>query len=1035
MDQQLSTLLQALGTMYSNAEYSTKQKANDYLQQFRQSQEAWTISHLILDDETNQFDLQTKLFAAQTLRAKISFNLSQVPSDGLDQIKDSLIKLIISYTTKNIKVIRTQLNIALVSLSLQHLSWENPVADIIAVFEAQSQQNSSYTNAYLASLFEFLKILPEECSDINKTPLSDSDFAARTSVLISKNKANVLQLLIQLSTSEDKQTSAAVLDCLNSWITEIPITKILSTASLYQLIFNNLLHEQNFDLSIEALISIIKETQDIENLDLISDLYQELIKLKPLLFENFESFEIVKGLTRLFVEIGECWNASIIKNPEYFKDLIEILLKCCEFKDDLDVIRLTFNFWDSSAIMLEAPAHADSKKAFAPVFLRLIEIIIDQLEYPESDDDDNNAEQSTKDLFDGDLEAKEKFVEFRYDMGDVLKACCLIVGSSDSLAVPYNKLQNLAQNEGAMKFSWQKIEAPLFSMRSMANKVDSQASNDMLNNIFQLLLHLIQSNSPLIQYNRIKYAVTLVFGRYTEYTSNHPSLLEPQLDFIFNNLNTAANKAQTTEQEKDLLVASSNSLMYFCQDCASLLVPLLDKFYEFYTSIKNNSNVDSSVIYEITDGISHVINAQPSEEETYNTAKIFLQPTLEELNVFNQNAPQILQSKNDDDIAYKTIADKIELVTILLTFLEPMDYQSNVNRIADLVIEVFPLMESLFTNFKNSFKISERIVKFLKVQIEVHTTYLVSILPRVIDLVSKGYETTKYGCYLWLTGIIIKQFNDDYVSDDIKQGVFNFGILQGKLFSSWLIEQLPGTNIPLLASNDRSSTSYESLENERSKLFDQLINVEDKVEDFFRMLDDLILQFPFKVIGDLHNSDSMVQQSFQIGILALNLDKYDPVINTIRFLIDFVSWGNEVPPISMVKSNPIEVRETVCKFLLSSPAGGFNGESQDTNGLLLFNMCFKGLLFKFPRDAEFETYDLVNRLVKLVFVLSNNNVALIRSWVEFAIEDLPLNSVSDQEKIKTLGEVEAALSKNDFRKFKACLKLFINYYWRKHAHD
>lgn len=1035
MDQQVSQLQNALATMYSNAEYSAKQQANNYLQQYRLSNEAWTISHLILNDDSAKFDIQTKLFAAQTLRAKINFNLAQLPQENVSDLKDSLLNLILIYTTQNIKVIRTQLNISLVSLALQHLSWDNPVSDIISVFENLSQQNSSLTDSYLASLLEFLKILPEECSDINKTPLTDNEFQARTDVLITKNRSKVLQLLIQLSTANNKQISAAVLDCLNSWIAEIPITKILSTEPLYQLIFNNLLHEQNFELSIEALISIIKETKDIENIELISKLYQELIKVRPLLFNNFDNFEIVNGLARLFVEIGESWNAFIIKNPEYFKELIEILLKCCEYREDLDIIKYTFNFWYLSSSLLASPTYSEQRQIFVPVYHRLTEIIIEQLRYPESDNGLQNGNETTRELFDGDLESEEKFKDFRYEMGDVLKECCYIVGANEALAVPFNKIQQIAQNDGA-NLTWQDVEAPLFSMRSMAKEVNPREDNAMLNQTFELLLQLIQSNSKIIHFNKIKYAIILVFGRYSEYTYYHANFLKPQLDFILHNLTNVLSGEQNVslnDSQKEIVTAASNSLMFFCQDCCDLLIPYLNEFFDFYITVRNNPLLDLTSLYEITDGFAHIIYSQESDEAVYNSAKIFIEPTLKELSVYAENAAQLNQTKNEEDEIYKNIADKIELVTVLLSILKPKDPQANTNKIADLVIEIYPVIQLLFDNFKLSFKVSERLIKFLRTQIENFTTYLIPILTQIIDLVNEGYKTTKFGCYLWITGIIIREFNDDYVNDEVKQVVYDFGKLQGQLFLAWLNEYFKDVNITLLLSNAQTG-SYELVETERKTIVDKLINIEDKIEDFFRMMGDLLTYFPFKLLPELAINDSLSQHSFQIAILSLNLDKYDPIVSVIRYIMDFISWGNEVPPVSLYRENPADIRELVCKYLLSPPSGATNS-SVDTNALLLFNICFKGLLFKFPVDAKYETYDLISKLVKLIFAVSNNDVGLIKVWVEFCIDDLPANTVSTQEKFKVLSGVETALSSKNFRKFKMSLKDFIGYYVRKNVNN
>lgn len=1026
----LQLLQNALNTMYSNADYSLKSQANTYLQKFKLSKEAWELSHYILMDEiennnVNNFDTKTRIFAAQTLRSKINFNLSQLPNGNLSSIKDSLLKLLLSYSIKkNMKVIRTQLNIALVSLCLQFLAWQDPISDIIQLFELESQKNFQFTNDYLSSLLEFIRILPEECNEVNKTSLTDEQYSRRIKVLINqKSKQKVLSLLIQLSSLNDKQINGNVLNALNSWVSEIPITEILSTESLYQLIFNNLLNDENFELSIETLISIIKETKDIENLDLISNLYSELIKLKELLLNNFETLEIVNGLSRLFVEIGESWNTQIMKNPEYFKDLIEIILKCCEYKEDLDIIKYTFNFWFMSAVLLGSPSFSSQKQTYVPVFTRLVEIILDQLKYPINEEVDPSIEQSTKELFDHDLESREKFVEFRYEIGDVLKECCSLIGADNCLSIPYSILSKIFNNCNASSaIHWQIIEAPLFLLRSMATEISSNSDNVMLNQIFELLINFLNSNSSLLNFQKIKYAIILVFGRYSRYTAFHPVLLKPQLDFIISNLTIILQQTERSETQTDVLSAASNSLMYFCQDCDSLLIPHLNEFHDFYLKIRDPScNLDESSLYEIIDGFAHIIQSQPYEDAIVASAKMFIEPMLKDLTVFNDNHVEI--NNKNDDLIYKDIADKIEPLTIMFSVLIPKDPSSEINKVADLIMEIYPIIEELFNNFKQNFKVSERIVKFLKTQVNNQSTYLVPILPRIINLVEIGYKDTTFGCYLWITGIVIKEFNDDYVTDDIKQGVFNFGEKQGTLFLESLNLFFNDINIERLIMNNKNIS-----EADLKILIDKLISIEDKMEDFFRMMSELLVYFPFQLVKQLLNANSLASQSFMIGLMGLHLDKYDTLISILRYLIDLVSWGNAVPPIRLYSHNPPEVRQVVFNFLFMSKDG-----SSPSNAAFLFNFCLRGLLFNFPNDVTYDAYDLINKLIKLSLEVSDNDSNITKQWIEYFVTGLPENSINDQEKFKFVSKMESSLNTKNMRKLKITIKEFVSYYIRKNS--
>lgn len=126
------------------------------------------------------------------------------------------------------------------------------------------------------------------------------------------------------------------------------------------------------------------------------------------------------------------------------------------------------------------------------------------------------------DLFNGDKEQEDKFKEFRYEMGDVLKDCCAVAGATKALQVPFEQIQNIISNSQG---HWQYLEAPLFSMRTMAKEVPLK-ENTILPTIMSYLVQLPE-------HPKIRYAATLVLGRYTEWTSKHPEFLEPQLNYNY----------------------------------------------------------------------------------------------------------------------------------------------------------------------------------------------------------------------------------------------------------------------------------------------------------------------------------------------------------------------------------------------------------------------------------------------------------------------------------------------------------------------
>ncbi|EGW32227.1 uncharacterized protein SPAPADRAFT_139005, partial [Spathaspora passalidarum NRRL Y-27907] len=368
----LNQVNNALDAMYGGTNVQAdKVKATQFLESFQKSQEAWEIVHIVLHGE--DANVQLKLFAAQTLRSKITYDLHQLPETNYPQLKESILELLVKYSQTNQRLIRTQLAIALSHLSLQYLTWSNAVNEIIGKLSAPTT---------IATLLEVLKILPEELSDVKKTNLTDDEFNQRTTELITSNVEPVLLILKNLSESGDNSLNSAILDCLNNWIKECPVENILHVDSLTSLIFKSLSNDETFEKAIECLVTIIHETRDIENQQLIDALYQQILQLDKYLETMKDDPEAIPALTRLYVECGEAWHVLIAKNPAHFKPLCQILLQCCKYKEDLDVVKYTFYFWYLLKQLLTLPKFEQSKQELREIYQELIVIIISHLSYP-----------------------------------------------------------------------------------------------------------------------------------------------------------------------------------------------------------------------------------------------------------------------------------------------------------------------------------------------------------------------------------------------------------------------------------------------------------------------------------------------------------------------------------------------------------------------------------------------------------------------------------------------------------------------------
>ena len=118
------------------------------------------------------------------------------------------------------------------------------------------------------------------------------------------------------------------------------------------------------------------------------------------------------------------------------------------------------------------------------------------------------------------------------------------------IAAPKSELNMARPN-----VSWQEIEAPLFSMRSMGAELDV-GDEKAVPKIMDLILRL--PSHP-----RIRYAALLIISRYTEWINKHPVYIAPQLKYI---------SAGFEDSDNEVTAAAGQALRYLCQDCKQVRV-------------------------------------------------------------------------------------------------------------------------------------------------------------------------------------------------------------------------------------------------------------------------------------------------------------------------------------------------------------------------------------------------------------------------------------------------------------------------------
>ena len=430
-------------------------------------------------------------------------------------------------------------------------------------------------------------------------------------------------------------TNPHLLECVSSWLREIPSADIVNSP-LLDAIINALSVDASFEAAVDCLCTIYRDTREVdESLKVIQILYPRVVALRPKIAEAAESEDLdtYKGVTRLFAEAGEAWVVLIARLPNEFRGLVEAVLECCARDRDRDAIASTFLFWYELKQMITLEKYQQARNEYGDIYAKLVDIMIKHLEFP------NPETGNESDLFDGDREQEEKFREFRHQMGDVLKDCCQVITVTQCLGKSFDLIQAwistyASQVVGTSVPHWQELEAPLFSMRAMGREV-SPEENVVLHQVIPLIVQIPD-------HEKLRFQAIMALGRYTEWTAQHPDLLQPQLNFVMTGFR---------HESKEVVRAAALAFRFFGTDCRKLLKGHVVQLHDFYEAVLDKLPPPSQE--EITEGVACVLSAQ-SPDQIYPALKLYCDPIVKRLMARAEQA-----KAEQEDAAKASVAGKL----------------------------------------------------------------------------------------------------------------------------------------------------------------------------------------------------------------------------------------------------------------------------------------------------------------------------------------------------------------------------------------
>ncbi|XP_053613097.1 transportin-3 isoform X2 [Plodia interpunctella] len=533
----MDTIYQAISALYDNPNANEKEKASRWLGDVQKSIHSWKIADQLLQQKK---DVQSCYFAAQTMRSKVQHNLSELPSEAVVSLRDSLVAHLERTSPDTSSPILTQLCLALADLALQMPSWQNCISDLIKCF----------CNKNDFALLEILTVLPQEI-DSSSLKLGENRRETIKSELRSHSQAVITFLKDSIVSSQNTHVALKIIKCMTSWIQvravniqEVPNNAVIGFCMQVLRDHNsiNTLHDAASDC-ICALLHCLEDNNNNEDVERL--LFESVSGLEESYHMSVahEEEEKAANYARVFTELAETFLEKIIStamtgNIHFSIRSLELALVCVGHHD-YEVAEITFNLWYRLSEDVYQNDYQPLTDTFKPHIERLIEALARHCQ----------CEPDLPNLPDED----DEFFEFRMKVMGLIKDVVFIVGSSSVFRQMFTALQ--------ANISWEQTEAALFVMQSVAKNIVPE-EYEYVPKVVEAILSM-----PDNTHIAVRKTCILLLGQLCEWIEQHPSGLLPSLQFLVRAL-----------QRPELAYAAATALQNICSACrrqASAHAPLL----------------------------------------------------------------------------------------------------------------------------------------------------------------------------------------------------------------------------------------------------------------------------------------------------------------------------------------------------------------------------------------------------------------------------------------------------------------------------
>lgn len=298
--------------------------------------------------------------------------------------------------------------------------------------------------------------------------------------------------------------------------------------------------------------------------------------------------------------------------------------------------------------------------------------------------------------------------------------------------------------------------------------------------------------------------------------------------------------------------------------------------------------------------------------------------------------------------------------------------------------EVFPILSTVLENFITFTPICERVCRCWRFMVISYRTAMTPFLADMANKLAHGFAVSKQGCFLWVTGAILREFSEDreHVDDHITDSIYVFFESQATNVLR-VMSDLPPAELP------------------------------DVIEDFFRLLVDALLYFPQRLIPS-----ALLSPLLQAAISALALEQREPLSAVLHYLRDLLTYGGPNPAQSWYYSSELAPQmQQIVKQLLLAQGGA------------LVKQVMAGMMITFPRDCFADGSGVLLGMFELLPTQTTE-------WVGQTIQMLPAGTITADEANRLMTKIKERLSGQDMsnlRQVRVLLQDFTNTYRRRYV--